>query len=89
MPHPGELCDELETRPGILARAGAWGTALDQGTAAGEEVTVTRTYELRLREMAVPDGEIAVADLGTLCVRLQDLSTKVGRWVAEIAGPRS
>jgi len=39
--------------------------------------------------MAVPDGEIAVADLGTLCVRLQDLSTKVGRWVAEIAGPRS
>ncbi|MCL2423021.1 MAG: hypothetical protein FWD11_03860, partial [Micrococcales bacterium] len=34
----------------------------------------------------MPDGEIAVAELGALCVRLQDLSTKVSRWAADIVG---
>lgn len=43
--------------------------------------------ELRLQEMAMPSGEISLADLAAISGRLQELSTRVSRWVAEIEGP--
>ncbi|GAB2471258.1 hypothetical protein [Xylanimonas ulmi] len=43
-------------------------------------------YELRLREMTLPSGEITLADVAAIAARLQDLSTRVSRWVADIDG---
>lgn len=47
---------------------------------------MTRQFEIRLQEMAIPDGEIALVDLAAIGGRLQELSTRVSRWVAEIDG---
>lgn len=43
--------------------------------------------EVRLQEMSTPPGEIALADLAAVAGRLQELSTRVSRWVADIEGP--
>lgn len=52
-----------------------------------EGVGLTTTeYELRLQEMALPSGEIALSDVAAIAAKLQDLSTKVSRWVADIDG---
>lgn len=47
---------------------------------------MTTEYELRLQEMTLPPGEIALADMAAIAAKLQDLSTKVSRWVADIDG---
>lgn len=49
-------------------------------------MTIDR-YTLRLHETSSPPGEIALTDLAALSGRLQDLTTRVGRWVAEIDRP--
>ena len=52
-----------------------------------EEVLVmTQQFELRLQEMSIPEGEIALVDLSAIGGRLQELSTRVSRWVADIDG---
>lgn len=47
---------------------------------------MVRNFEITLREMAAPSGEISLADLTAVAGRLQDLSTRVSRWVANIDG---
>ena len=43
-------------------------------------------YEFRLEDMDLPPGRITAADLAAISARLQDLSTRVSRWVADIEG---
>ena len=45
------------------------------------------SFEIRLCETGWVDGEIAALDLAKLCESLQELATRVGRWVCE-AGPQ-
>jgi hypothetical protein len=49
-------------------------------------MTVDR-FTLHLHETTSPPGEIALADLAAVSGRLQELTTRVGRWVAEIDRP--
>jgi hypothetical protein len=49
-------------------------------------MTVDR-FTLHLHETSSPPGEIALADLAAISGRLQELTTRVGRWVAEIDRP--
>lgn len=41
---------------------------------------------IRLQETQLPAGEIALADLASIAGKLQDLSTRVSRWAADIDG---
>ncbi|MCL2594281.1 MAG: hypothetical protein FWD83_01990 [Promicromonosporaceae bacterium] len=43
-------------------------------------------YEIRLQETTLPSGKIIASDLNAIMSRLQDLSTRVSRWVADIEG---
>lgn len=43
--------------------------------------------EFRLSGMPTPDGEISLADLTAIAAPLQELATRVGRYVAEQSGP--
>lgn len=47
---------------------------------------MSHQFEIRLQGMLLPDGEIALADLAAIASRLQELSTRVSRWVADIEG---
>jgi hypothetical protein len=49
--------------------------------------TAEREWQIRLRGTASPDGQISFASLGRLGDALQELSTRVGRWVVEQYGP--
>lgn len=42
---------------------------------------------IRLAETAAPSGEIALSDLAAIGSRLQELSTRTGRWILDITGP--
>ena len=54
-------------------------------TQCGEGVGVmSGQFELRLRGMDVPPGEIGLRDLANISTQLQDLATRLGRWVAGI-----
>lgn len=48
---------------------------------------MTRDLELRLIDAPVPSGEIVVKDLAALTTALQELSTRIGREVANTPGP--
>ncbi|WP_125773832.1 hypothetical protein [Antribacter gilvus] len=45
---------------------------------------MTQQFEFRLQGMPLPQGEIALVDLAAIGGRLQELSTRVSRWVADI-----
>jgi hypothetical protein len=47
----------------------------------------TDDFEFRLQETGLPDGEISLNDIASLAGRLQELATRVGRWVTEQEGP--
>ncbi|WP_454859982.1 hypothetical protein [Promicromonospora soli] len=47
---------------------------------------MTVQFDVRLVEMPMPDGEISVADLVAISGRLQELSTRVSRWIGGIDG---
>ncbi len=42
---------------------------------------------IRLAETVAPSGEIALSDLAAIGARLQELSTRTGRWILDISGP--
>jgi len=46
-----------------------------------------RTMEIRLIDSSAPAGEIDLTDLARIGGQLQELATRVSRWVAEIDGP--
>lgn len=48
---------------------------------------VDAALRLTLSEMSAPPGQIELSDLAPICARLQELTTRVGRWVAEIDRP--
>jgi len=47
----------------------------------------TEDFEIRLSATPDPDGQISLSELAALAARLQELATRVGRWVADIDGP--
>ncbi len=47
----------------------------------------TEDYEFRLSTTQDPAGQISLTELGQLAERLQELATRIARWVAEIHGP--
>lgn len=47
---------------------------------------MTVQFDVRLVEMPMPDGEISVADLVAISGKLQELSTRVSRWIGGIDG---
>lgn len=47
----------------------------------------TEDFEIRLSVTHDPDGQISLAELAAIAARLQELATRVGRWVADIDGP--
>lgn len=47
----------------------------------------TDRFTLSLQETSAPPGEIALADLAAIGAHLQDLATRVGRWVGHIERP--
>lgn len=48
---------------------------------------MSRSMEIRLIDSSAPAGEIDLADLARIGGQLQELTTRVSRWVAEIDGP--
>lgn len=48
---------------------------------------MTRSMEIRLIDSSAPSGEIDLVDLVRIGGQLQELTTRVSRWVAEIEGP--
>ncbi len=59
------------------------------GSTGAEEVSDVESndLELRLSGLPTPDGEISLADLAAIAAPLQELATRVGRYVAEQSGP--
>jgi len=47
----------------------------------------TEDYEIRLSATHDPDGQISLVELAALAEHLQELATRVGRWVVDIDGP--
>jgi hypothetical protein len=47
----------------------------------------TEDFEIRLSATHDPDGQISLAELAALAERLQELATRVARWVVDIDGP--
>lgn len=69
-------------------RGGILGGMLTWPRSTGEVATMsTEDFEIRLWATRDPDGQISLTELAALATRLQELATRVGRWVADIDGP--